>query len=131
MATSSTKHAAKASGLTQPAKPAAARKASGKPAAAPAKRAVAKTPAKGAAVTASAERRAAPARPPRPAAGSAPRKRATERETGVPDGATRHALIAEAAYLIAARRGFAPGQELDDWLAAELEIDAMFAAGTT
>jgi hypothetical protein len=28
-------------------------------------------------------------------------------------------MIAEAAYFIAAQRNFAPGHELDDWLAAE------------
>lgn len=32
--------------------------------------------------------------------------------------------IAEAAYFLAEARGFAPGQELDDWVAAEREIDA-------
>ncbi|HVN43886.1 MAG TPA: DUF2934 domain-containing protein [Steroidobacteraceae bacterium] len=37
----------------------------------------------------------------------------------------RHALIAEAAYLRAERRGFAPGHETDDWLAAEAEVDAL------
>jgi hypothetical protein len=36
----------------------------------------------------------------------------------------RTACIAKAAYLIAARRGFAPGHELDDWLEAENEVDA-------
>ncbi|HKU13925.1 MAG TPA: DUF2934 domain-containing protein [Steroidobacteraceae bacterium] len=35
----------------------------------------------------------------------------------------REARIAEAAYWRAERRGFAPGQELDDWLAAEKEVD--------
>jgi hypothetical protein len=35
----------------------------------------------------------------------------------------RRALIAEAAYLRAQRRGFEPGHELEDWLAAESEID--------
>lgn len=30
--------------------------------------------------------------------------------------------IAEAAYFHAEQRGFAPGHELDDWLAAEAEI---------
>ncbi|MDZ7652491.1 MAG: DUF2934 domain-containing protein [Burkholderiaceae bacterium] len=34
------------------------------------------------------------------------------------------AQIAERAYLRAQLRGFAPGQELDDWLAAEAEIMA-------
>jgi hypothetical protein len=35
----------------------------------------------------------------------------------------RHALIERAAYLLAEGRGFSPGEELDDWLAAETEID--------
>ena len=35
----------------------------------------------------------------------------------------RHQLIAEIAYLIAERRGFAPGHELSDWLAAEQEVN--------
>jgi hypothetical protein len=34
----------------------------------------------------------------------------------------RHAMIAEAAYYIAERRGFEPGHELEDWLCAEREI---------
>ena len=33
-----------------------------------------------------------------------------------------HAMIAEAAFFIAESRGFIPGHELDDWLAAEREI---------
>jgi hypothetical protein len=37
----------------------------------------------------------------------------------------RRALIAESAYLRAERRGFAPGHETEDWLAAEAEIDAL------
>jgi hypothetical protein len=36
---------------------------------------------------------------------------------------TREARIAEAAYWRAERRGFAPGNELDDWLSAEKEVD--------
>jgi hypothetical protein len=36
---------------------------------------------------------------------------------------SREARIAEAAYWRAERRGFVAGQELDDWLAAEREID--------
>jgi len=34
-----------------------------------------------------------------------------------------HTAIAEAAYFRAERRGFAPGHELEDWLAAETEIN--------
>ena len=36
---------------------------------------------------------------------------------------SREARIAEAAYWRSERRGFTPGQELDDWLSAEKEID--------
>ena len=35
----------------------------------------------------------------------------------------RSARIAQAAYFMALARGFAPGCELDDWLAAEDEIE--------
>jgi len=41
----------------------------------------------------------------------------------------RRALIAESAYLRAERRGFAPGHETEDWLAAEAEVDALLRAG--
>jgi hypothetical protein len=41
---------------------------------------------------------------------------------------SREARIAEAAYWRAERRGFTAGQELDDWLAAEKEIDEDIAA---
>lgn len=37
----------------------------------------------------------------------------------------REIMIGEAAYYRAASRGFEPGHELDDWLAAEAEIDAL------
>jgi hypothetical protein len=36
----------------------------------------------------------------------------------------RAALIAEAAFYRAEKRGFAPGFENEDWLAAEAEVDA-------
>lgn len=39
------------------------------------------------------------------------------------DPAQRHAMIAEAAFFIAQTRSFTPSQELDDWLAAEREIE--------
>ena len=38
------------------------------------------------------------------------------------DPVKRHGLIAEAAYYRAAKRGFAVGGELGDWLEAEAEI---------
>jgi Protein of unknown function (DUF2934) len=40
----------------------------------------------------------------------------------------RRGMIAEAAYLRAERRGFAPGHEDEDWLAAEAEVDALLKA---
>jgi Protein of unknown function (DUF2934) len=39
----------------------------------------------------------------------------------------RESCIAQEAYLSAQRRGFAPGHELDDWLAAENEVDQRLA----
>ena len=36
----------------------------------------------------------------------------------------REQLIAELAYFKAQRRGFEPGHEEEDWLAAEAEVDA-------
>ena len=35
----------------------------------------------------------------------------------------RHERIAVKAYYLAAARGFTPGAELDDWLAAEAQVD--------
>jgi hypothetical protein len=45
------------------------------------------------------------------------------------DAEQREAMIRKAAYLRAANRRFSPGQEVDDWLAAETEIDRMLANG--
>jgi hypothetical protein len=42
---------------------------------------------------------------------------------------TRRTMIAEGAYLRAERRGFAPGHETEDWLAAEIEVDALLRSG--
>lgn len=53
------------------------------------------------------------------------------RELAVPEaGENRARKIAEAAYYHAEKRGFAPGAELEDWLAAEREIDALADAAT-
>ena len=41
----------------------------------------------------------------------------------------RQRMVAEAAYYRALQRGFTAGGEIDDWLAAEQEIDRQFAAG--
>jgi len=43
------------------------------------------------------------------------------------DAERRHALVERAAYVLAETRGFAPGKELDDWLAAEAEVDRQFS----
>ena len=40
------------------------------------------------------------------------------------------ALIARAAYFRALNRGFEPGHEIGDWLAAEAEVDAELLRGT-
>ena len=41
----------------------------------------------------------------------------------------RRSLIAQAAYFRAKHRGFEPGHELDDWLAAEAEVDTALTIG--
>jgi hypothetical protein len=55
------------------------------------------------------------------AGNSRPASKRTAAKTTKP----RHTMIAEAAYFLAERRGFAPGQELDDWLQAEAEVDVL------
>ncbi len=40
---------------------------------------------------------------------------------------SREAEIARVAYFLAQARGFGPGRELEDWLAAEREVDARLA----
>lgn len=42
----------------------------------------------------------------------------------------REQMIAVAAYYRAEQRGFSPGQEMEDWLEAEREIESL-AAGAT
>jgi hypothetical protein len=39
----------------------------------------------------------------------------------------RQACIAKGAYFRAEQRGFAPGHEVDDWLAAEEQVDERLA----
>ena len=41
----------------------------------------------------------------------------------------RHAMIAEAAYYMAERRGFESGRELEDWLLAEGQLAALIGGG--
>lgn len=54
---------------------------------------------------------------------------ATKRRTPVPKAAepappeaNRQAMVRMAAYFRAQQRGFAPGHDLEDWLAAEAEV---------
>lgn len=65
---------------------------------------------------------------------AAPSRRTTSAKTADPAPRTagirvsageRRAMIAQAAYLRAERRGFVPGGEVEDWLAAESEVDAL------
>lgn len=66
-----------------------------------------------------------------PAGGSAPPGEIPppQAEEGADAGLTdatselRQRMIAEAAYFQAERRGFSPGCELEDWLAAEAQVD--------
>ena len=45
------------------------------------------------------------------------------------DPEQRLAMIAQAAYFRAERRGFTPGYEAEDWLAAESEVDTALTLG--
>jgi Protein of unknown function (DUF2934) len=70
-----------------------------------------------------------------------PRKRAPRKSLAITrvepvfsqfvDPERRAALIAEAAYFRAERRGFAPGHETQDWLDAEAEVDANLLRGAS
>jgi hypothetical protein len=60
---------------------------------------------------------------------SKPRASSSQGAVENPKGGARapanlHAMIAEAAYYRAERRGFAPGLELEDWLQSEAELAA-------
>jgi len=98
-------------------KPAAARKAAAKPAP------VTTPPVAATEVTAPAK--PAPAKEASASKTKASRSAAPTRVV-TPD--MRRAMIAEAAYLRAERRGFAQGNEEEDWLAAEAEVDKLLSA---
>ncbi len=53
-------------------------------------------------------------------------RKATPTATARPSDAELGGMIAAAAYHLAAERGFAPGHEVDDWLAAEKKILAQY-----
>jgi len=70
-----------------------------------------------------------------PARKRAPRKRVAAAAPGAAapafvDPQQRGTLISRAAYFRAMERGFTPGHELEDWLAAEAEVDAELLRGT-
>ena len=75
-------------------------------------------------ISATAETRARSAQPKgaRAAKAKAPQRATVSAED-------RRAMIAEAAYLRSERRGFAPGYETEDWLTAEVEVDALLKIG--
>jgi hypothetical protein len=58
-----------------------------------------------------------------PATGAEPQTESSSSPSG--DTENREVRISEAAFFRAAARGFEPGHEWDDWLAAEKEIDAL------
>jgi hypothetical protein len=71
-----------------------------------------------------------------PAEKAAPRRREVFKgaEAGAPTAAsvsehTRQQMIEQSAYLRAERRGFTAGGEVEDWLLAEAEVDALLRAG--
>jgi two-component system, sensor histidine kinase len=52
----------------------------------------------------------------------------SSRETAPIEAERRHALIAEAAYLLAEQRHFEAGHDVEDWLAAEIDLNRTRAA---
>jgi len=99
-------------GKSAPAKSGATNKP--KPAAKPSQPVKAKAPAK--------------AKPVPKAAAAKPARTRAKKPAGVPPEQRRH-YVEMAAYYIAERRGFAPGNPLEDWVQAEAEIDRLLAQG--
>lgn len=99
------------------------------PAKAAAKPAAVKAPAAAKAAAKASAKPTSPAKPAKPKASpaKASRKAASPGKT-VPAEQRAH-YIEVAAFYIAERRGFAPGNPTEDWLAAEAEIDRLLAAG--
>jgi hypothetical protein len=65
----------------------------------------------------------------RPRAAQPPGNSIVTRSSAYMEPDARDAMIAEAAYFRSAHRGFEPGHEVDDWLAAESEIDMALTRG--
>lgn len=66
-----------------------------------------------------------------PHSGAAARKPRARNLTAEINPEIRYRMIAEAAYLRAEQRGFNDGDPLEDWLAAEHEIDLLLAERAT
>jgi len=74
---------------------------------------------------------------PKAAVKKAPAKKSVSAKTSATTAATlpavsaeqRHNYIEVAAFYVAQRRGFAPGNPVDDWAMAELEVDRLIASG--
>lgn len=64
-----------------------------------------------------------------PNAGSKPDSQLKD-SNGSASAELRRLMIAEAAYYISERRGFAAGCQLEDWLLAEKQIDALLSGET-
>lgn len=107
--------------------------ASAKPPASTAKTSTSKAAPKARAKTSAASSTAVPPKPadltPAAAAPSKPRssKKAPAKKVVTPE--ERYQMIAAAAYFLAERHGFTSGRALDDWIAAEKEIDGMLKSG--
>ena len=71
------------------------------------------------------------ARSARKATPDKPTRKSRSNAASMIDPERRRALIAEAAYYRAERRGFAPGHEAEDWLAAEVEVDTALTVGVS
>jgi len=67
---------------------------------------------------------------PRPLSDSAQPPPSNRAPAGFDRSSSRDALIATAAYYRAQKRGFRPGHETEDWLAAEREVDGTGTAPT-
>ncbi len=109
-----TKTAAAKPAVTTATKAVAKSKAATKAKAAPKTEPVAKT-------------RATPKAAPKAAAAKPARPRAKKPAVVAPD--QRRNYVEVAAYHIAERRGFTPGDPLEDWVQAEAEIDRLIADG--
>ena len=62
------------------------------------------------------------------AAAAKPARASVKKPASIPPEQRRN-YIEMAAYYIAERRGFAPGNPLEDWVQAEAEIDRLLAEG--